>query len=339
MSPVRKHFVANVNPKLAGRGKPPFSLDAEFHDTLSQVQQDAFEAAIGRWLKVLVAGGPPVMVGGEKIESLLIVAKCEPVDQKGGLSADTNLDVASLRGADAGGAAHLPGKATITLDVSDMKALDDAEAAGAGPGRPEAEQAAARDRIRRFRVDLMAHEIGHALGFSRTVWERKGLLTRNVATRSPVFTGAAARDAYGVALHRGATPVPLEPFGDLEKYISHWRQAIFHSELMTFLLEDNPNVIGPVTVAALKDLGYEVDPDGAETDVVDFSGRPAPVPGPPPVGEGQPVGKVRPPGPDAAGSGAAGTDAAGSGAAGPYVYPAHRMLRDRRWLNCRERVT
>lgn len=324
MSPVRERLQAPVGPgSFRGVEKRPFSFDVEFHDELTEVQRDAFRSAARRWLKVLVAGGPPVEAEGETIDGLLILAKSEALDRKGGLSANTDLDVAAFRGADAGTAAALPGKATITLDVTDMRELDDAEAAGAGPGRPEAEQAAARQRIRTFRVDLVAHEIGHALGLSRSVWERKGLLERNVETRSPVFTGARAAQAYGASLGGGSRPVPLEPFGDGEEFIAHWRQAIFRSELMTFLLEDRPNLIGPVTVAALQDLGYEVNPAGVETIEVDFSGR-AIVGLVPEAPLGQPARQDQAP--------------AGQAAAEGFVYPTHRVLRNHRWLNCRVRT-
>jgi hypothetical protein len=46
--------------------------------------------------------------------------------------------------------------------------------------------------------------------------------------------------------------VPLEATGLTNPYISHWRQFIF----------------GRVTVAALHDLGYQVNPEAAETDLL-----------------------------------------------------------------------
>jgi hypothetical protein len=258
----------------AATGHLPFSIDVVLSDDLLKYRQ-AFEEAARRWLKVVTGGGPPIVAGGETIEGLLIVAECKKLDRKGGLSANTEIDLSALRNSQAGRTAGLPGKATITLDAIDMKAMDDEEAAASDP--------AEKENIRRYRVDLITHEIGHALGLSQVIWDRKGLLDRTSDPRQPAFTGSEAKREFGLAFGAQSRPVPLETFGRDEQFIGHWRQAYFHSELMTFFLEDRPNLIGPVTVAALQDLGYRVDPTGAETKEIDLDGArvavPSPVPG------------------------------------------------------------
>jgi Leishmanolysin len=249
----------------------PFSINVVYSDDLARTHRGAFEAAVNRWLKVVVGGGPPVVASGETINGLLIVAECKELNREGGLSANTDLDLSALRDNRAGPTAGLPGKATITLDATDMKALDDREAAA---------DAAEKENIRGYRVDLVAHEIGHALGLSRVVWERKGLLDRTSDPHQPAFTGPAAKREFGLAFGVQSRPIPLETFGRNEQFIGHWRQAYFHSELMTFFLEDRPNRIGPVTVAALEDLGYKVDRAGAETKEIDLDGSVVAAPSP-----------------------------------------------------------
>ena len=294
MSPTREHFQtkASSNPSF-GPNHHPFAIDVEFSENLTETQRAAFRTAVERWLRVVVAGGPPMTVAGQTIDGLRIVAKCEKLDREGGLSANTDLDLAALREDSAGPTAGLPAKATITLDTVDMKLLDDHEAAAGS----SIEQAG----IRRFRVDLVAHEIGHALGLSQVVWERKRLLDRTSDPDQPAFRGSAAERAFGRPFAERARPVPLETFGRNEEFIGHWRQAYFHSELMTFFLEDRPNLIGPVSVAALQDLGYMVDPSGAETKEIDLDGPAVPV--------SAPIDGVAPP----------------------------TVLRSHRWLNCRVR--
>jgi Leishmanolysin len=245
----------------------PFSIRFVFADALDATYRVAFEDAKARWLKVVTGGGPPVVAGGENIEGLLILAECKNLGGKGGLRANTDLDVSALRGSDAGPTAHLPAKATITLDATDMTVIDEQEAKARGDDK---------ENIRRYRVDLVAHEIGHALGLSKVVWDLKGLLDRNSVPHQPAFTGSAAQREFGTALRTGPRPVPLETFGRDEEFIGHWRQAYFHSELMTFFLEDRPNLISPLTVAALEDLGYEVDRAGVQTLELDLDGSRVP---------------------------------------------------------------
>ena len=228
-----------------------FSIEREFDGKVTEKQREAFDLAVGRWKRIIRTGDP-----------LMIRVRSGKLDRKEGLLAKTTI-VAPRKGAQGG--ENFRREATITLDIEDMELLDTAQ--------KEAADDADAGRIARFRGDLIAHEIGHALGFSREVWEAHNLLDGST------FIGRRATREYGkrLAAHVGSreaqpTPVPLEIFGGAEQFIGHWRQAIFHSELMTFIVEDRPNPIGPVTMAALADLGYEVvDPPGAEIDHIDFT--------------------------------------------------------------------
>src|SRR5882762_4953081 len=85
MSPTRVHFPTKVPVgSVPGGVKHPFSIDVEFHDELTPTQRQAFRDAVGRWLNIIGGGGPPVVAGGETIESLLVLAKCEKLPDREG---------------------------------------------------------------------------------------------------------------------------------------------------------------------------------------------------------------------------------------------------------------
>ena len=226
----------------------PFTIDVEFAadfppERLAQYRA-AFDQAKQRWLNVIAEGLSPVQVDGNMTSGLRIVAALREIDGEAGLGART--DINQLRRDNAKPGADLPAKATITLDTRDLALLE------ANPP-----QGVNLDQIR---CDLIAHEIGHALGFTKDVWLKKGLLELNAeGVPIPRFRGDHASKKYAELRElREPTNPPLEDFGLGREFISHWKQAIFRSELMTATLEYQPNKIGPVTVAALGDLGYVV---------------------------------------------------------------------------------
>jgi hypothetical protein len=231
-----------------------FSIDVEFDASLPDQFRLAFSLATQRWLNVIVGNVPSITVDGETIAGLRVVARADRLDDGYGLGAMTELDERFLRPADAGRFAFLPARATVSLDPDSILARD--------LGDPALNE--------RFLVDLVSHELGHALGFTRTVWDRKALLGRDAAG-APIFVGEMASEVYGQLRGQAQTAVPLEAYGKNEALISHWRQATFHSELMTFLLESRPNPIGPVTIAALHDLGYDVNRAAAEITTIDLA--------------------------------------------------------------------
>src|SRR5215475_12321933 len=128
MSPTRADYEPKVpGSSLAATGHFPFSVHVVFSDDLIATQPQmvgVFEKAANRWLNVIVGGGGPVVAGGETIDGLLILADCKNLGREGGLAANTDLDLSALRGG-TGVTVGLPAKATITLDATDMKALDE----------------------------------------------------------------------------------------------------------------------------------------------------------------------------------------------------------------------
>jgi hypothetical protein len=248
-----KNEPANVSPDPLAPVAHPFSIELEFDSGVPPGVRAAFEKAVERWGKVIRGGGPPVTVDAVTIPGLRIVAQVVPVNNAPDFSAITEIDGRFLREADIGRAAFLPARATIRLDSAALQALLN----GGGTSQQ-------KDLVL---FDLVSHETGHALGFSRDVWDPKALLKRSAPPAiDPVFLGPDAKAVYAGLRHFASpTDVPVESFGGDDSLIGHWRQSIFHSELMTFILEPGGNPIGPVTIAALQDMGYDVNPGAAET--------------------------------------------------------------------------
>ena len=127
---------------------------------------------------------------------------------------------------------------------------------------------------------LVVHELAHALGFG-SIGRWDDLLENDAAHHVPVFdsttlpdTHFTGRDAVGAfddaggGSHSGGK-VPVE--NDVREYgpssvDSHWREAVFATELMTprISASSSDQPLSKVTIAALADLGYAVDYSRAE---------------------------------------------------------------------------
>lgn len=126
-----------------------------------------------------------------------------------------------------------------------------------------------------FMIDVLAHEMGHALGFTRGA----DVFSRWVV--GDTFTGASAVREFNSTFSRTGTSVPLQLGG------AHWDETVFGTELMTPFV-DNANQISRVTIGALADMGYTVNYAAAEsyspplTAVPPVVTRPTPAPAPAP---------------------------------------------------------
>src|SRR5262245_59634859 len=85
-----------------------YTIKVRFLRGLTQTQKEAFKRAADRWTRVIVGDLPPVKIGSEKIDDILILAQGVHIDGPGktlGQAGPTD-----VRPANAGAAAFLPAK-------------------------------------------------------------------------------------------------------------------------------------------------------------------------------------------------------------------------------------
>jgi len=106
---------------------------------------------------------------------------------------------------------------------------------------------------------VIAHEMGHALGFNPSSYLAKGLGAGGVA--DPYFSGGAARARFAEhgAWYSGVT-VPLEDSRENGPNDPHWRFVVFGDELMASELGPKYRLpLSVITLGLFADLGYSVD--------------------------------------------------------------------------------
>ncbi|MEO5824523.1 MAG: leishmanolysin-related zinc metalloendopeptidase [Gemmatimonadales bacterium] len=111
---------------------------------------------------------------------------------------------------------------------------------------------------------VVLHEMVHVLGIG-TLWgpDRQGLVVDPQAS-DPLFRGQRASGAYGVfGALTASLGVPVENTGGTGTRGGHWRESVFQDELMTGWA-GGAMQMSAVTVGALGDMGYAVDPSRAD---------------------------------------------------------------------------
>ncbi|WP_406301550.1 leishmanolysin [Streptomyces sp. NBC_00885] len=230
-NPARAQELADVT--------SPFTIDVQFLGGLTDAQEQAFERAADRWARVIIGDLPTVILGGEVIDDILILAQGVPIDGTGRILGQAG--PTHVRSASAAVGALLPVKGIMSFDTADLVRMEDDGTL----------------------LDVITHEMGHVLGVG-TVWEDKGLL-KDPRTPNPNFVGATAMEELGTLMGAGGpVPVPVEATGGPGTADSHWRETVFHNELMSGFVGSPGNPLSRLTVAGLQDLGYQVDLDAAE---------------------------------------------------------------------------
>ena len=235
------YLAAEGVPATLARAKrrSAFKIQVRFMGGLTQRQKNAFKRAANRWSRVIIGDLPSVVVDGEEIDDVLILAEGVAIDGPGEVLGQAG--PSHLRPRSAGAAAFLPVKGDMSFDTADLRSMEQDGTLN----------------------DVITHEMGHVLGIG-TVWRRKRLL-KGEGGRNPVFVGRAALREYQT-LRGGAKVkgVPVEATGGAGTRDSHWRESIFANELMSGFVESKGNPLSRMTVASLEDMGYRVNLEAAE---------------------------------------------------------------------------
>ena len=249
----------------------PFDIEVVFLDggtaSQDQVVRDAaerWESVIGRgaddftYQEDVLAGtcgpGSPAITAGETVDDVRIYVTIDSIDGTGGIlgqATPCSVRRIGFTGSDPIDQEVIRGY--MQLDEDDVNRL---EAQGG-------------------LVSTITHEMGHVLGFGSTLWDDRGLKANpsvgsgNSPDADTHFTGPlalAAFDAAGGRGYRGGAKVPLQNGGEQGSSDSHWRETVFENELMTpYLQAGVPEPLSRITIEAMADLGYEVNPSAAES--------------------------------------------------------------------------
>ncbi len=234
-----------VNVTVGPASADTYDIDLRLAPGISPSQQAVFEAAASRWEEVVRTGlpaieftapadycgtGSPAFSG--EVDDLLVDADVSPIDGPGGVLAKAGPCLVRSAGG-------LPVFAAMQFDSADVADLE-------------------TDGV--FET-VVAHELGHAIGFG-TVWDS---LLVGAGSGQPRFAGLVARGAWDALEGGSGVTVPVEGGGGPGTADSHWREAVFESELMTGYIDPDPNPLSAVTIGALADLGYGVDLGAADS--------------------------------------------------------------------------
>ena len=186
----------------------PFTIEVRFLGGLNARQKAAFTAAADRWVKAIVGDLPPVRIGDDVIDDVLIEAQGRPIDGPGKILGQAG--PTHVRPEGSGTTALLPAKGIMTFDTDDLKKMQTEGTLN----------------------DVITHEMGHVLGIG-TIWPLKKLL-KGEGTDNPTFSGKAAMAAYKVLrAAKRAVRVPVENTGGPGTAGGHWRETVFRNELMS----------------------------------------------------------------------------------------------------------
>jgi hypothetical protein len=112
--------------------------------------------------------------------------------------------------------------------------------------------------------DVITHEMLHVVGVG-SFWNADGLLVGYNTTSVAYIGGGGIRGCVETGgTNSCVTTVPVEGVGGPGTVNSHWRETVFGSELMTGYANAGPMPLSILTVRSIGDLGYTINPKGAD---------------------------------------------------------------------------
>ncbi|MEO2017919.1 MAG: trypsin-like serine protease [Fuerstiella sp.] len=228
---------ANRNSSFQASSDPGYQIDIEFSgislpSNLEAVFQSTIAAAAEQWSTVIIGDVPDVFVRGQFVDDLVIHVSVNKLDGPGGVlgqAGPTELRSSSF----------LPSMGIMEFDAADVANL---HAAGE-------------------LMDVVLHEMGHVIGIG-TIWDDLDLV--QWSDGSATFVGAAATAEYSTR-YGESNGVPVETVGGAQTAGGHWDRDALRDELMVGYLRHGNARLSGVTVAALADMGYAINPDAADS--------------------------------------------------------------------------
>ena len=109
------------------------------------------------------------------------------------------------------------------------------------------------------------HEFGHVVGLDKFTWEYRSLIDASDAKFLKYIGPEGKREFARLLGVSSPRDVPLETEGGAATFGQHIREKEFDIELMTgFIEEEPPMPLARLSIAMLKDLGYEVNYKSAD---------------------------------------------------------------------------
>ncbi|HWH04777.1 MAG TPA: leishmanolysin-related zinc metalloendopeptidase [Gemmatimonadales bacterium] len=242
-----------------------FQIQVDYVVPPSASRKAVTDSAAAKWSRIIYGALPsvPVNLGAGQcfsnkspavdstINGVLIFVELDSIDGPGKILGQAGPCIIRSVG-------RLPLVGIVQLDTADVAGLESSGEFG----------------------EVMTHEMGHILGYG-TIWDPGDLdlLVGPAANggTDPHFIGAQATQAFygmGGLNYTGGAVVPVENTGGLGTEDGHWRESVFHTELMTgFLNGGVTNPLSVLTIASMGDMGYTVNYAAADSYSQTFSLR------------------------------------------------------------------